>query len=256
MQCRETVSAGWDGETGPLTAEQAAAHLDGCADCRRWEHAASEVTRALRVRPVEAVPDLSSAILAAATEQGLSRPRPVRASSAGRWRLDRWRVVLGLIAVAQLLLGFGQLLGLGGSAHTGHMGMAMDDHLFNESTAWNIAIGAGFAAAALRPRLASGLLPMLQVFLLVLAGVSVADLVRGDATVGRVSSHALVVVGVLVLWWVNATYRRTPRPGQRRPETDQLHGTDLGSGTAPGSLENPDVERAGHWLRPAGRKAA
>lgn len=268
QQCRESLSAGWDGEPGPLTDDERDTHLAGCPACRQWQQATAAVNRQLKVRAADDVPDLSAAIGAAAAASGLARPAaPTGAGSRRRpagpgwwWSTDGWRAALAVIAIAQLLLGVAQLFGIslfGVAGHADHLAMAgpPDDHLFNESSAWNIAIGAGFVAATMLPRLAAGLLPMLLVFLGVLSAVSVSDLVRGEVTTARVVSHLLVVLGVLVLWRVDRSYRRAPRPGHRQAGWDAvLH---RGDGRVEDDVTTTDeTGRRGRWLRPAGRRAA
>lgn len=267
QQCRDSLSAGWDGEPGELTDAETAAHLTGCAACRDWQERTSAVSRLLKVRSADDVPDLSAAIGAAAAANGLVRPMPATGAGSRRgpawwWSTDTWRVALTVIAVAQLLLGVAQLFGIslfGVAGHADHLMMAgpPDDHLFNESSAWNIAIGAGFAAAAMMPRRASGLLPMLLVFLGVLTAVSVADLVRGEVTAARVVSHLLVVLGVLVLWRVDRSYRRAPLPGQRQAGWDAVPPVgDRSTGAVDRPVDADGTGRRGRWLRPAGRRAA
>lgn len=266
QECRESLSAGWDGEDGPLDGAAVTAHLSQCADCRDWGQAAGAVNRALRVRAADPVPDLSLTIGRTAAAMGLASTRAAhpdrRSGPRWWWSTDGWRVALAVLAIAQLLLGVAQLFGIGVIGHGDHAMAGVgsgpaDDHLFNESSAWNIAIGAGFAAAAMLPRLAAGLLPMLLVFLGVLTVVSVSDLVRGEVTAGRVATHLLVVAGVLVLWRVHRCYRRSPLPGQRQAGTDAVlygvEGSMVGDRTTDGG---EDDGRRGRWLRPAGRRAA
>ena len=266
QECRETLSAGWDGEDGPLDGAAVGAHLDGCADCRAWERTARAADRALRIRTADVVPDLSGAIGVTAAAMGLAKtsvtPLERRRGPRWWWSTEGWRVALAVLAVAQLLLGVAQLFGVGAVGHGDHTMPGMgagspDDHLFNESSAWNIAIGAGFAVAAMLPRLAAGLLPMLLVFLGVLTLVSASDLLRGDVTAGRVATHLLVVAGVLVLWRVHRCYRRSPLPGQRQAGMDAvLHGIDGSPADDRAAGSGADDGRRGRWLRPAGRRAA
>ena len=267
QQCRESLSAGWDGEDDPLDGAAVSAHLSSCADCREWGQAAAAATRALRLRPADSVPDLSAQIGQTAAAMGLTAAsraaRPSRrAGPRWWWSTDGWRVALAVLAIAQLLLGVAQLFGVGAVGHGDHAMSGMGsgsaaDHLFNESSAWNIAIGAGFAVAAMLPRLAAGLLPMLLVFLGVLTLVSAADLLRGDVTAGRVATHLLVVAGVLVLWRVHRCYRRSPLPGQRQAGMDAvLHGVDGSMADDRAAGAGADEGRRGRWLRPAGRRAA
>ena len=58
---------------------------------------------------------------------------------------DWWpRAALGLVALAQITIGLTQILGVGTTGgHAGHGGELPAGHLFNESTAWNLAVGIG-----------------------------------------------------------------------------------------------------------------
>lgn len=199
--CREALSARIDGEAEPEPAEETDAHLAACAACRAWQARAAAMARTLRVREASPVPDLGDAILATA---------PV--DTRGWWP----RLGLGVVAVAQLTLALGQLLGTGHEAFTGH--------LFNESTAWNLALGIGLFWAAFRPRAASGLVPVLGGFVLVLLVYSTIDLVSGAVPVTRVAGHGLLVAGLCLLVIVNRRTTRPPHGNQTRPGAD--HHTD------------------------------
>jgi len=203
--CREALSARLDGESDPGEAAQIDGHAAHCLPCREWITAATRLTRQIRVRPAVPTPDLTAAILAA-------RPAPRAPGRTGSGQV--WRVLLGVAGLAQLALGMSQLIGAG--PH--HEGVG---HLFNESTAWNIALGIGFAIAAALPRLAGGLLPTLGVFFLVLAGVSVMDVINGQVEVGRLSSHLLVACGLVLLLLVHRRAEQESGPRDRRSLTDR-----------------------------------
>ena len=131
-----------DAEEEPAPSDQVEEHLAGCESCRRWQDAAAGLTRTLRVRPAEHTPDLTDQILAA-----VSVP-------AGQPRRATLRWALGGVAFIQLVLGLAQLLGVD---HTGHLAAGDgSQHLFNESTAWNLGLAVGFLVAAVRPSLARG----------------------------------------------------------------------------------------------------
>jgi len=203
MDCdryREELSARMDGELMLLPAGQIDDHVADCPACRDWAAAAVALTRRLRVREVSAGADLSEPILRAAEA---ARPAPVPGRAAALLR-----AALGLVGFGQLALGLAQLFG---SAHEG-MTMAPGtavDHLFNESTAWNIAVAIGLLAAAVWPRLARGFLPALGVFVLVLTIVSITDITSGQVTAARLGSHIFLVIGLLLLFLVD---RRTRQP--------------------------------------------
>ncbi|MGM1063229.1 zf-HC2 domain-containing protein [Saccharothrix sp. Mg75] len=196
--CREALSARLDGEAEPAPAAETDAHLAGCAACRAWQDRAAALTRSLRLRPATATPDLVDAVVAAAPPVVRTRGWYPRAALAG-------------VAVAQLTLGLAQVLGTSTAAARA-AGHGIHDstgvHLFNESTAWNLALGLGLLWAALRPRAAIGLLPVVAAFVAVLAAFSTRDLITGQATATRVTSHAILVLGLALLLLVHRTHRR------------------------------------------------
>ncbi|GAA2813228.1 zf-HC2 domain-containing protein [Saccharopolyspora taberi] len=223
--CRISVSARLDSEPGAAPAEQVEAHLSRCAACRAWQAEATALTRSLRVRPAVATPDLVDVVLD-------RFPR----------RLPVLRRSLGAVAVAQLLLGLAQMLGFGTHGHH-----EMSAHLFNESTAWNVAVGAGLLWAAIRTRAVAGMLPVLGVFLLVLTGFSLYDLITGVVTLDRVASHGLMLIGLGLLCAVHWT-GRGHHPGGSAGSTGHDHVDlppydDLVPGEAPPTLRPTAQER-------------
>lgn len=218
--CRDALSAALDGEAGPGERERAEVHLDGCAACRSWQRDAVLVTRRARTAVAEGGPDLVGGAL-----EHLPGPRP------RLLRPGALRVALLVVGAAQLVLGLVSLLGAalqaasdaaGGHGMTGaatHMGAGIA-HVAHETAAWNLALGAAFLVGGLRPRHLAGLLPVLGVFLAVLAVLSGVDLVAGRVDVTRVVSHLLLVVGfVLGVLVVRAGPHRgpAPTPGARLP---------------------------------------
>ncbi|MEO6084565.1 MAG: zf-HC2 domain-containing protein [Umezawaea sp.] len=236
--CREALSARADGEPEPVPAEETDAHLATCAECRGWRESAAALTRALRLRPAVDVPDLTEAILAAAP--------PVAPSTRG-WTA---RAALAGVAVAQLTLGLAQVFGVD-TGHAGHAGGAT--HLFNESTAWNLALGLGMLWTALRPGATTGVLPVMAAFVAVLVPFSAQDLLSGAASMSRITSHALLVLGLVLLLVVH----RGRAPGDGTPSTrvPRTTPTDLGAAAEVPEKSEPDRRRWGH-LRPVSRKHA
>ncbi|MCE6996361.1 zf-HC2 domain-containing protein [Saccharothrix sp. S26] len=218
--CREAVSARADGEAEPVPAEETDAHLASCADCRRWQERAAALTRDLRVRPATDVPDLTAAVLATAA----ATPPVARATRGWYWRMG-----LAGVAVAQLTLGIAQVFGVddvpGHGAHTD--GAPASTHLFNESTAWNLAVGLGLLWTALRPRAVTGVLPVVAAFVASLVPFSVNDLLTGAVPLSRVTSHVFLVLGLALLVVVRRTAHApddgshtTERPGDHRLDVD------------------------------------
>ncbi|MDA3628937.1 zf-HC2 domain-containing protein [Saccharopolyspora sp. WRP15-2] len=229
---REGISARLDGEEPQISAAELDEHLAACAGCREWQRGVVDLTRRLRIRPAEPVPDLVSGVLAA---------QPHR---------RRWpRLLLGCVAVCQLLLGLVQATGLVALGHGDH-GESMGAHLFNESTAWNVALGVGLLLSAVRPRTVSGLLPVLSAFLVVLTGFSVVDLINDAVPAARLLSHGFLVAGLVLLVLVRHDQRGAPRPGAAESPGQRA--------SAGGTAEPPDQddESERHHLRPVSHHAA
>ena len=127
-RCREAISARIDGEPSVAGEGEIRRHLAGCAECRRWEQAAIGVTRAIRLHPAEAVPDLTPGILRAVAADPR---RPVTAATVATPNVIR--VTLALVAVAQLFIAAPALVGrdLGATVHVAH-----------EQGAWGLALAA------------------------------------------------------------------------------------------------------------------
>jgi predicted anti-sigma-YlaC factor YlaD len=176
-------------------------HLETCPDCARWAAEAGRATRLARL-DVTPVPDLSAQITA-----GIALP----ARRILRRRLAL-RAALGLTGMAQLAIGLPALTG-------DSMGMAMSAHGAHETAAWNLAIGVAFVAAAVLPRRATGLIPLLGTFTLVLGALSVRDLAAGSVTVGRLATHLAVLVGLVLLIVLDRAERALP-PGWHAVATD------------------------------------
>ncbi|GAA4547118.1 zf-HC2 domain-containing protein [Amycolatopsis samaneae] len=236
-ECREGLSARIDGETEPGAPGALDRHLSGCAACRTWFAAAERLNRGLLLRPAPPVPDLTEAILDRA-------PAP----SAEGWPV---RIALGVVAVAQLGLAFAQLLGSGGAHHLDPVELA--GHLAHESGAWNLAVGVGLLWATFRPKTASGQLPLLTGFVLVLSGVSAGDLLGGQVTAGRVLTHTLVVLGLALLYAVHRQHRErhSPSPTVVRDGADGVTASTAGAGPVARPRHRPGSRR-----RASGRHAA
>jgi predicted anti-sigma-YlaC factor YlaD len=192
-QCRDALSARLDGEDDPAERARADEHLADCVECRRWYDAAAEITRLARLSVVSPPVGIDDAVLSAA-------PGPARRRLA-----TGLRVALGALGAAQFVLGMAQLTVLQPAGHThgadggpvGTIGAAA--HLWHESAAWNVAIGAGFAWIALRRSRAAALIPVLTAFVGLLILTSVTDLARGWVDLTRLFSHGMVLAGYLII---------------------------------------------------------
>ncbi|MFI1197190.1 zf-HC2 domain-containing protein [Micromonospora sp. NPDC020750] len=210
-QWREILSAQLDGEESPAERAAAEGHLDACGDCSAWFDAAAAVTRRARTRLVSPGPDLADAVLAA-VPAGAS---PRRWTPARRGRLVAGlRAALGLVGAVQLVLGLAQV-GRGAVVAHAH---AAGQHLWHESAAWNVAVGAGFLFVAARRFAPAGVLPMLSAFVATLVLLSVNDLMTGQVAASRLVSHGFLVVGWVLTGLLSRPRLRPggPSPGQGR----------------------------------------
>ncbi|MEU8244494.1 zf-HC2 domain-containing protein [Actinoplanes missouriensis] len=217
---REMLSAQLDGEDDPVMRPLVDEHLAGCAGCREWLDRAAAVNRLTRTHAVPSVPDLTDAILAALPPS----PAPARSADAAspdaravgagspagrsaegvpaRRRLPvaaLLYIALALVGTVQLMLGLTQVGGGVSAAHD-HAGLnATPGHLWHESAAWNVAIGAGYLFIALRRTRPTGLLPTLTAFVAMLLLLSVNDLTGGRVDVARLVGHGFVIVGYVLV---------------------------------------------------------
>jgi predicted anti-sigma-YlaC factor YlaD len=180
-ECREAVSAGLDGVSEPGTAGAVDAHLATCDGCRRWAAAAERLHRTVRVRPADAVPDLTGAIMASAPAIRPLRPR-----------FEWARYVLVGIAVTRLVLAVpGLLLG---------EGAAVDGHVARELASWDVALAVGLLVVAWRPRLASGMLAFALTLAAALVVSIVLGVIGGEVRVATESTHVIELAGVGLVW--------------------------------------------------------
>lgn len=187
--CRDALSARLDGEDQPAERAATDAHLTGCPDCRRWYQHAADLNRlvAAAVDPRDGGAGVDDAVLDAA-------PGPWRARLAGALR---W--ALGGLGAAQALLGITQITALAGRTHAHTDQFASAGHLWHESAAWNLAVGAGFAWIAVRRARPAGVLPVLTVFVGVLLLLSFQDVVVGQVQAGWLLSHGFLLAGYAII---------------------------------------------------------
>ncbi len=184
------LSAQLDGEDDPADRPLVDEHLAGCAGCRAWLDSAAKVNRLTRTA-VGVAPDLSASILAAVPPPASPRKRfPLAAALY---------IALAGVGAVQLILGLGQVGGGVVGTHV-HSGLdATPGHLWHESAAWNVAVGAGYLFIALRRTRPSGLVPMLTAFVGMLLLLSVNDLTGDRVDSTRLVSHGFVILGYLLV---------------------------------------------------------
>ena len=193
-QIRSALSARLDGEEDPAERSVIDAHLARCADCAAWHRAAARLGPLLHAGS-EPTPALSAAVI----------EKLVAAGPGPGWRrfAAGLRLLLGTIGVVQFLLGVIEIAVLSGGAN-GHVHPRPEQsvaagHLWHESAAWGIAVGAGFVWIAWRRIRPGGVLPVLGVFVAVLTLLTVNDAFLGRVEANRILSHSLIVGGYLVL---------------------------------------------------------
>jgi predicted anti-sigma-YlaC factor YlaD len=203
MQCstyRAAISARLDGEDIGLPAEVLDAHLAGCSDCRAWSAAADALAGAVARAPRPDV-SLDPALLAA-----LVSPAERRPARAGLLSTGEWRVSLGVIAVALLVVAWpGAVL-----QQEGHASV----HIAHQLTAWDVGLAAGFLVAALFPARAWGMFPLACVLVACMTGAFVVDLLAGHGVLGTQFVHALEIAGLVCLWALGR--RSAHQPGEVR----------------------------------------
>lgn len=114
----------------------------------------------------------------------------------------RWanglRIGLGALGAAQFTLGMAQVSIYSAAGHD-HTGTVSSAHLWHESAAWNVALGAGFGWIALRRSRPAGLVPLLTAFVGLLALLSANDFWLGQVDRARLLSHALLLAGYVIV---------------------------------------------------------
>ena len=185
MDCtdaRAAISARLDGEDLPPTTPEPAleAHLRTCSDCRDFDTTATAMHRRLRLRPAEAVPDLSAPILAAL-------------EPADEGRIAGLRAGLAVVAAVQILIALPALI-LGDDA-------GLPAHTARHLGSFAVALGIGFLVAAWRPERVGGVLPLTAALVLCLLLTSSVDVASSRTDVlDELGGHATELVGLGLLW--------------------------------------------------------
>lgn len=181
-------------------------HLVECADCRTWFDEAQLITRTVRVRAIEPVPDLTARIMAAVAADPVRAADQARRAAEERDRARRQilRIAVAVAALAQLALALPTLA----SALLGH---DLGPHASREMASFDAAVAVGFLLAALRPDRARGYVPVALVLAACLAVTSGVDVARGMTTIGHEFGH-LVAVAQAGLIWVLGRVERDRHP--------------------------------------------
>ncbi len=206
---RVELSARLDGEDDPALRETVDAHLAGCAECAAWWERAGAVTRLARTAAALPGPGLSAEAMNAILEAVPT------ASKAVLWL----RHALLAVGLGQFFLGVAQIsayaTSLADHGHGDTVGSVTSGHLWHESAAWNVAIGAAMAWLAWRRTRPTGLIPVLTAFVAVLGLLTANDALAGRVDGARVLSHSLVLAGYVLLLVMNLPRLRDTPPPQR-----------------------------------------
>lgn len=184
---RLDISAAID--DGRPVAPEVAAHLEGCAACRRWQEASHQLRRAT-LRPVNEGGSLELDV------PGLPE----------RFALHRW-IRFALVWAAVLLIVWNIVdMFVAGS------GPAI--HLERHQAAFDVALGMAFLFVAWRPDRAYGMVPFAATFTFALSISALIDLLNGASTLLRESAHLIELAGLALLWVLGAAVG--PGKGARR----------------------------------------
>jgi predicted anti-sigma-YlaC factor YlaD len=192
MDCsvyQEALSARFDGEAMGVEEEQLNRHVAGCESCRRFESGLPLLARASRVAVAQEVPDQTAAIVA----------------------MGRIPTGFRLDLVRGLLVGLGVLeIAKGVSSVMARSLVGAEMHQSRELGAFAFGIGVALLVAVIRPRILSGLFPIMGVLAMgsvVTAGVDIAS---GQVPLIMELHHLIEVLAVLAIWLVSRS-----RPRQR-----------------------------------------
>ena len=179
---REALSARLDGEVTELSDVVIDEHVGGCAACAAWRQQA--LSLADRTATPAVAPDLVGPVLSA-----------VRAAEARqavrRRRASATRLALAAIALVQLAFsGPGLILG---HDHTAPI------HVAHEVGSFDAALALGLLLAALRPRLAAGMLPLVAAITGLLLLTAGSDVAAARTSAFTESPHLLDLAGALLL---------------------------------------------------------
>lgn len=179
---REALSARLDGEPGELPDQTLDEHVAGCAACAAWlQHA---MRLAARSATSADTPDLVGPVLSAVRADEARR-------AARRRRATATRIALAAIALVQLAFsGPGLILG---HDHTAPI------HVAHEVGSFDAALALGLLLAAIRPRLAAGMLPLVAAITGLLLLTAGSDVAAGRTSALTESPHLLDLAGGLLL---------------------------------------------------------
>jgi predicted anti-sigma-YlaC factor YlaD len=196
LPARDLISAAVDDELPVAELRLLDEHLRGCSLCRGYAERVSALTRTVRLRRVDTVPDLTARVL--------DRARPPRLGRGG-WL----RPALGWIALVIAAQSV-QPLVLGDAA-------GATTHIARHLGAFGLALSFGMAYAAWRPHRAFGMLPFAVALVATTLLSAVFDMTDQVRTPVAEAVHLTELMGLVLLWMVAGSpgwERLTTRVGQ------------------------------------------
>lgn len=208
-QIQAALSARLDGEPAGIPDDVVDAHVAGCAECRAFWERALTLNQTLdlagmqnnRREELEA-PDLSEVILAGV------EPEWRRRAGTRLLGLSLSRVLLVLLGVVWVGWSVRFLGDAGGLTTLGPDGRTLTPdsdprsaRLLVEGAAFRLALAFGVLTAAWKPKLVSGMLPIVGALWTFLLGFTVRDIIIGVAGTGQIFSLALLLVTLLTMGW-------------------------------------------------------
>lgn len=184
---REELSARLDGEASSLPETDVAEHVRGCLGCAAWLQTAQRLST---VPAMPAAPDLTASILTAVRADEASR-------GARRARALSTRSALAVLSIVQLAVS-GPVL-LFGHDHTAPI------HVAHEVGSFDAALAIGLLIAAIKPRLATGMLPLVAAITGLLLLTAASDVVTGRTLLTSEAPHLLDLIGLLLMARLAAT---------------------------------------------------
>lgn len=187
VECASTIdraSALLDDEASVADQQALAVHLESCVPCRTEVDRLALLTRQVRLRSVEAVPDVATRVL--------DRARPPRLGRGG-W-IRPTLVVVALVLAAQSVdpLVFGELHGA-------------STHVARHVGAFSMALAIGLVYAAWRPHRAFGLLPLAGALTLMMVAAAVLDVASGHRSLQAEIVHLPEIAGLVLLWLISGS---------------------------------------------------
>ncbi len=202
MDCeiaRDAMSALMDGEDPGVEPEVLEAHLQGCDRCRSWRLTAHELTRQVRLQPLQS--DVAK------PEELVRQLHEVFTASSRHDLLRFLRIGLLVVGLAQIAVTLPTLF-TGGSDYAWDL------------LSLQVALAVGFWVCALRPSRASAFVLMMGTGSLMMVATAIVELARGRTDLLDEAPHVVTLVGWLLICF---TSKRVPSDAESERIRVPLH---------------------------------